>query len=304
MKNLVLTAVIGLLISFCPVQAFSQGGNGGNNPQGGNNAQGQLFDKHVYVKIHNVERKPITYPQLREADVMWMKQIWRVIDLQEKMNLPLYYPIQPVGDRKSLAQTLYDGIAGKGNDGIIAFDPINDDFASPITKEEVDANMGNKLVAIPAKEDPATGEIIPADTVPSGIKPAEVLAFEVKEEWFFDKQRSTMEVRILGLCPYREFRKDPAVLDFTRAKVFYVYFPQVRRILAQQEVYNTHNDAQRNTMEDIFLKRQFGSYIIKESNPYENRSIDAYKVGQDAQLEAERIKNEVLFRFEHDLWQY
>ena len=47
----------------------------------------------IYPKEHVLNRKPIPYPHVREADVMWAKKVWRVIDLREKINLPLYYPI-------------------------------------------------------------------------------------------------------------------------------------------------------------------------------------------------------------------
>ena len=47
----------------------------------------------VVKREHIMNRKPIPYAPVREADVMWKRRIWRVIDLREKINLPLYFPL-------------------------------------------------------------------------------------------------------------------------------------------------------------------------------------------------------------------
>jgi len=73
-------------------------------------------------------------------------------------------------------------------------------------------------------------------------------------------------------------------------------------VFATEEVYNSKNDAERRTFEDIFWKRQFASYIYKETNVYERR-INEYATGMDALLESERIKEEI-FNLEHDLWEF
>ena len=67
-------------------------------------------------------------------------------------------------------------------------------------------------------------------------------------------------------------------------------------------VYNPSNDAERRTLEDIFWKRKFSSYIYKESNVYD-RKIDTYKASLDLLLESKRIEH-VIFEFEQDLWEY
>ncbi len=41
----------------------------------------------IYTKENTRTRRAIPYAHLREADVMWSKRVWRVIDLREKMNL-------------------------------------------------------------------------------------------------------------------------------------------------------------------------------------------------------------------------
>jgi hypothetical protein len=83
-------------------------------------------------------------------------------------------------------------------------------------------------------------------------------------------------------------------MDLKKGMLFHYAFANV-------EVYNRQNDAERRTLEDIFWKRMFGSYIYKETNVFD-RIIDEYAQGIDALMESERIKEEI-FLLEHDLWE-
>ncbi|PLX08609.1 MAG: hypothetical protein C0596_07065 [Marinilabiliales bacterium] len=68
-------------------------------------------------------------------------------------------------------------------------------------------------------------------------------------------------------------------------------------------MFNTFNDAEHKTFDDIFFKRKFTSYIVAETNVYDNRLIADYLLGIDAIREGERIQAE-LFKIEHDQWEY
>ncbi len=254
----------------------------------------------VYTKsINNANRKPIAYVQLREADILWAKRVWRQVDMMEKMNQVFYYPPEPTQGRKNFMTVLMEGITETGN--ITAYNPgplgDNDMFSEPMTSQEVDSAMV-KIESV-KKIDEITFEEY-TEEVTSPIELKSVSRFEIKEEVFFDKQRSVIEYRILGIAPLFEKYRG---LEFEGyEKKFWIYFPEARAVLAQNEIYNRHNDVQRLTYDDIFLKRMFTSTIIKESNVYD-RKIERYKSPLDALLEAERIKEEV-FNFEHDLWSY
>jgi len=132
--------------------------------------------------------------------------------------------------------------------------------------------------------------------------PGSVKEYRIKEDWFFDKQRSVQDVRIIGICPVAD-NIDPVTGEVRGSTpLFWVYFPEARNIFASAEVFNRSNDAERRTLEDIFWKRMFGSYVYKEQNVYDRRIAD-YKQGIHALLEAERVKDD-LFIIEHDLWEY
>ena len=258
------------------------------------NAQSNVLDG-VYVKEHTVERRVIPYTYLREADVMWSKRVWRVIDLREKINHDFYYPTSPIAGRKSLMQVIWDGVTKDGS--ITAYADENDgDFITQMSKADLDNKYNyNDTAQI---EDPGTGELVEKITV-HVFDPAEVKQIRIKEDWFFDKQRSVMDVRIVGLCPVQFFTKNG---EARTGAMFWIYYPEARFAFFNAEVYNKGNDAERRTYEDIFWKRKFGSFIYKESNVY-NRRISEYYGGLDALLEAEKIKDDI-FNTEHDLWEY
>lgn len=248
----------------------------------------------IYDKQNIGNRLPINYTSLRESDVAWEKRVWREIDMREKQNQPLYYPLEYNACRSSLFQTITRQIL---NGNIIAFK--DEDFLIPYN----DTEIRNKLVkrdTLPQIIYNELGEELPPTMVPTVDSTsiyARILKFRVKEDWYFDRQKSSLEVRIVGLAAieYNEER------DYYR-ELYWVYFPSCRPYFARNDVYNFKNDAERRSLDDIFWKRQFTSTIVKESN-VQDRYIDQYQKGIDALVEADKIKMNI-FTWEHDLWNY
>lgn len=256
----------------------------------------------VYVRESNPARRVIPYTFLREADVMWSKRIWRHIDLNEKINAPLRYPrTGETKDRKNLISLLMDAVK---EGSLTAYDPQDDEFTLPMTAAQFSKVGGADSLSIKVT-DPNPPYNEKDSTVFRAFNPDDVIQYRLKEQWFFDKQRSVMECRIIGMAPMTLSRdQDGNLVEGGQKKLlFWVYFPEARRILVNAEVANRYNSAMRLTFDDIFEKRMFNSYIIKEDNVY-NRRIDDYKVNPlDALLESERIKQDMI-NFEIDLWEY
>jgi gliding motility associated protien GldN len=248
----------------------------------------------VFVKEHYPTRKVVPYTHLREADVMWCKRIWRKMDLREKINHPLYFPAQKIKDRRSLTQVIMDAV----NEGsLTAYRGDDEEFTTVMTKAEIDGIMSRTDTLFVDDPDNPGNQIMKIAT--NEFDPSEVIEYRIKEDWFFDKQRSVLDVRIIGLQPVKFEENEGEV----RSKpLFWIYYPEARSIFANAEVFNRQNDAERKTLEDIFWKRMFGSYIFREQNVY-NRTISEYAQGMDALLEAERVKDDI-FKLEHDLWEY
>lgn len=256
---------------------------------------GQSF-KDIYEKsIH--ENAKVEYPYLREADVVWSKKIWRIIDLREKMNHTLYYPTRPMADgRTNLMGILLAEIkAGQ----MQAFD-VNDMNVN-VTYADIEAKLdaGDKEVA----QTDLDGNVIGTTLVkiPIEDKLVDIKQIMVLEEWYFDKKHSSLNVRIIGLNPISMAPNEMGRVD--RVRLFWVRYDDFRDTFAKHEVFNRFNDAQRLSFDDLFMQRRFSSVIFAESNVYDDRVISDYMVGKDVIFEAERIKTE-LQNFEHDLWEY
>ncbi len=260
----------------------------------------QILDG-IYENEHVPSRRPVPYYFIREADMMWTKRIWRIVDLREKINHPLYYPVTKIGSRMSLIDLLLWGIK---NEGLVAYKTTDDRFTAPMTTNDIDVEFD----AVPRtvqQEDPETGQMKEI-TIQGSITSSEVKQYMLKEEWFFDRQRSSLDVRIIGLCPIRFYKKSLGTgqdEEERKKQVFWIYFPEARRILANHEVFNPFNDSDRKTFDDIFFKRRFSSFAVRQSNVYDDREIMEYRHGVQAMLEAEKIKD-MIFKLEVDLWEY
>jgi len=254
----------------------------------------------AYTQNDVYQKKPMPLPSVREADVFWSKTIWRIIDLREKMNLNFYYPTEEIGGRDNLISLFLDGIE---NGQITPYDArLDDDFKVPMTYEQVKESFGAEA-STEEKIDFDTGERTTV-TIQGEIRPNEIKQYMVKEEWYFDKQSSSLQVRIIGLCPIREYERDnDASGEMQRQQVFWVYYPEVRNLLAMNLSLNPYNEAQSMSYDEIFIKRFFNSYVVKESNVYNNRDISTYLSGKNAMLESKKIEEE-MFTFEQDLWEY
>lgn len=208
----------------------------------------------------------------------------------------MYFPNEPSNGRKSLFDVIVSGIS---DGSLYAFDPAYDDFRAQLTKDQALESL--RKVITKQVEDPNNPGTYFEITDTIKIESRDVIQYQLKEDWFFDKQRSVMDVRIVGIAPIVVTRDEEG---FERGKTipFWLYFPNCREVFANAESFNRNNDAEHRTYDDIFWKRMFSSYIVKESNVYD-RSIEDYASGVDALMEAEKVKEEI-FNFELDLWHY
>lgn len=248
-----------------------------------------------YKKTSILNAKVTPYQYLREADVAFSKRVWREIDVRERMNQYLASPKARLID--ILMTAIAAGELNAYDPSPTKDDPNGDQFSTLLKPGQAMAKMADSIVV--DKFD-ANGDKVGSAIQAGEFNPDSVIKFRIKEDWIFDKQRSVFEPRIIGLAPLIRKNIPGVATDYQPA--FWIYFPEARNILVTKEAVNRNNDATGLSFDDIFVKRVFSSYIVKESNDKDERIKD-YAQGIDKLYESERIKKELL-NYEQDLWQY
>ena len=262
----------------------------------------------AWKKVHTANKLPIALTPVREADVMYSKRVWRKIDLREKSNMPLFYPIKATRDRKSFAALIFDAVSKPSAETpysanyLTAYD--DEDFTMRINSlEELRKRMVVTVTEDSITEANPDGEKV---TKKYPLRSDHVVQIDLIGDWFFDEKRSQLDFRIqaIGITYDRSLVSPSAVNEgqSNLSTVFWIYYPESRFYLANNEAFNPRNDAARMSYDEFFLRRKFSSYIYKVANVYDRR-ISEYTSGLDALYESERIKNEIL-TYENDLWEY
>ena len=250
--------------------------------------------KQTKEKIAADNDSPLPYGYIDDRDILWSKVVWEFVDLNQKINLPYYYPIDTANisnDRRSLFDTLLKGIR-KGDIKNVYSDSF---FTSKITGSEIN----EKLVNIRLNGDyPDTFRIQTQD----------IEGYMMKGMWYFDKRLGELKYRLLALAP---MGKDvltlglPDIEDDELYELFWVFYPSARNILHKAKVFNPKNVSQPISYDHLLNARRFNSVIVREENIYGNRKIADYIRGNALfqLLEADRIKESIRDK-EIDMWNY
>tara|TARA_B100000900_G_scaffold89012_1_gene72449 strand:- start:172 stop:1077 length:906 start_codon:yes stop_codon:yes gene_type:complete len=264
---------------------------------------GQLNEKQVLAN----DEEPLEYGFVDDRDVLWSKTVWEIIDLDERINFPLYYPTETDNlgaDRRSLWDVLKDGIQNK---------EIVEIYQDPYFRNKLefaDINFAYIDTTDAARQEYEFTEKWNEDLIfeyPLSAK--YVRQYRIKGTWYVDKRLGELKYRLLGIAPYViQPRKLGAYIQNEEANdnpvpLFWIWFPDARSVLNSSKVFNTQNSSQPITFDHLLNSRRFNSIIYKEENVYQDREIGDY-IQKDALqqlLESERIKN-VIRDFEQDLW--
>lgn len=251
----------------------------------------------VYDRIPHISQ-PIAWQPIRPTDVLWQKRVWREIDTREKQNVAFRY----AGDENSgggmFIEILIDAIKrGK----IKAYSNFDDRFTTGLTKDQL-------MEQITGKTD--TSEVIDPVNQTTTIQythhdfdPTTITKFRLKEDWIFDRNEGRMVVRIIGIAPVQDKYGDDGIYRGSQA-MFWLYYPDIRGLLAQYEVFNPENDVDRATWDEFFESRQFSSRITKVSSPYSYSNFKEEGLSpMEALYESKNVSDEI-FNKEHDMWVY
>lgn len=254
------------------------------------------YNDGLYVENATGVKKIIPYPEIREADILWKKRVWREIDFRQKMNLPFYYPRDGHQNWRRFIDVILDALKeGRCQAYEVT---VTGELNNPLPYSKLMTNLNAERHQ--AVYDDYGNKV--GDTVISiAFKPESVTRLRLMEDWYFDAHRSQLMVRIEAICPVTMRDVNDSVQ--MPNELFWIPFDEnTRTVLSEAPVFNRNNSAARMSYDDLFWKRQFDSYIYKEENVYD-RSIQDYATGVDALMESERIKQEII-DFEQNVWEY
>ncbi|MBU87231.1 MAG: gliding motility protein GldN [Flavobacteriaceae bacterium] len=235
----------------------------------------------------------LEYEYIDDRDILWSKIVYEKIDLSERLNFPLLFPIDDnlyVDTRKSLWRVLKENIIDKNI--TLIYNANNDNFKELLTYEQAMSSL---------KISKNYGDENDPDFQTIEITSADITGYYLKGMWYFDKRRGELMYRLLAIMPVGKNIEDPFDEEM-KTTYFWIWYPSIRKILHKELVFNDTSNANQISFDQLLISRRFSSYIYKEDNIYGDRPISAYKLkGLESILESQRIKKEIL-DFEQDLW--
>jgi gliding motility associated protien GldN len=255
------------------------------------------------------DRIPLEYEYLRADDALYTQRVWREIDIREKINLPFRYQAQDDNGDQRFISILVKAVRDQLKNGnAIAFSPDDDRFTTFLdsTKFESAISGGAKCDTFPVYDLQDPSKITGWREDCKLLNPDDIVKFRIKEEWVFDREASRMFVRILGIAPCKTVMSLDGEREIGTSPLFWIYYPDVRGVLAKYEVYNPKNmGMSRMTWEELFEARMFSSYVIKSTldNPLNKMLRNLINDPILRLLEGDNIKDRI-FNYEQNLWQY
>jgi gliding motility associated protien GldN len=257
--------------------------------------------------------KPLPYGYVHDRDVLMGKTIWEFVDVDERINFPLYYPIDTafVGkERRSLFDVLVKNIKNGKITEVYADDYFNTkktfkDMESSFTY--VDTIDAGKDEINNYYDDYKSGKKVldPQFINKKELDASYISGYKIKGYWYFDKRQGELKYRLLALCPVTPEARDAGNDKADVIDLFWVYFPSIRDILHESKAFNDKNSAMPITFDHLLNSRRFSGEIYKEENVYGDRAIEQYMKdnSQNQLMESERVKEKIR-SFESDMWNY
>jgi gliding motility associated protien GldN len=252
---------------------------------------------------------PLEYGYVDDRDILWSKTVWEVIDLDQRVNFPLYYPLDTIdigADRRSL----YDVLIKHIKNGKLTDVYVDSYFTEKRKFSDLAATLKKVDTTDLGYEQYNAGERISPEYINQReLTAADIEEYRIKGMWYFDKRQGELKYRLLGIAPVAPdvnfIDNENMTLEDAKVELFWVWFPSARQILHEAKVFNQRNSAMPISFDMLLNSRRFNAAIYKEDNVHGDREIDEY-IADNALfqlLEAQRIKEEIRDR-EQDMWAY
>ena len=260
--------------------------------------------------------KPLPYGYVHDRDILMGKRIWEFVDLDERVNFPLYFPVEgdvmSSPDRRPLYNVLINGI----KEGKITEVYDSSYFTTKKTLKDIESSLYTVDTTDVGREQmnedmeayrKGTKKIDEEFIRKTEIEAYDVSAYRIVGYWYFDKRQGELKYRLLGICPVVPdvFSKKNNDAELEYIDLFWVYFPSTRDILHEAKAFNNRNSAMPFSFDHLLNARRFNGMIYLEENVYGDRKIADYmkENSQMQLLESDRVKEKIR-DFEQDMWNY
>ena len=264
--------------------------------------------KKTEAQIAYDNYEPLPYGYTDERDVLWSKTTWEIIDLDERVNFPLYYPIDTnnIGaDRRSLYDVLVKNIKNGKIESVYA----DSYFTEKRTLQDIEASLVySDTTDLGIEQYNAEGTVDPQYVRRFSLDAGDIEEWHIRGYWYLDKRQGELKYRMLGICPVANEARSKAFPEDgidSKVELFWVWFPGAREVLHEAKAFNRKNTSQPISYDHLLNSRRFNAVIYKEDNVQGDRDVKDY-INDNALmqlLESERIKEQIR-NIEIDLWNY
>lgn len=251
---------------------------------------------------------PLPYGYVDDRDILWSKQTWEIVDLDERVNFPLYYPID-TNNIGSERRSLYDVLVKNIKNGNISEVYADSYFSEKRTLRDIEGSLVySDTTDLGIEQFNAVGRVDPEYVRKFTLDAGDIEEWRVRGVWYLDKRQGELRYRLLAICPVANEARSKAFPDDNldaKVELFWVWYPGAREILHKAKAFNRKNTSQPISFDHLLNSRRFNAVIYKDDNVQGDRGVADY-INDNALmqlLESDRIKDQIR-NIEIDLWNY
>ncbi|MBO5271494.1 MAG: gliding motility protein GldN [Muribaculaceae bacterium] len=239
------------------------------------------------------EEEPVS-----DADLMWMRVIYRQLDAETTNNAPIFFPEEKTQDQENLFRIIMRLVI---NNQITAYEYLD---GREIFTDQYRINVRDMLDRFHVLYEEAKGstEKNPKFVIDDSDVPAnEVLSYYIIERWEFDSRSNEMKTRVEAICPVLH-RSGDFGGEAIKYPMFWVKLQDIRPWLTQQYIFiDDDNIIPKYTYDDYFLLTMYKGDIYKTRNIQNKSMMQLYPDEKDRKRAQDSIQAR-LENFDKKLW--
>ena len=251
---------------------------------------------------------PLPYGYVDDRDILWSKTTWEIIDLDERVNFPLYYPID-TNNIGSERRSLYDVLVKNIKNGTISEVYADSYFSEKRTLRDIEGSLVySDTTDLGIEQFNAVGRVDPEYVRKFTLDAGDIEEWRIRGVWYLDKRQGELRYRLLAICPVANEARSKALPDDdvdAKVELFWVWYPGAREVLHKAKAFNRKNTSQPISFDHLLNSRRFNAVMFKDDNVQGDRGVADYINDNSLMqlLESDRIKDQIR-NIEIDLWNY